>query len=224
MARKGGGHLEDPRRRLFDRLRREVGDQTVIDAMEKVPREAFVPEESRALAYEDVPLPIGDGQTISQPFIVAHMVSGLELRRSDRVLEVGTGSGYQAAVLSLLARDVLTVERIASLADSARERLADLGFAGVRVERAGEALGWPQEAPYDAVIVAAAAPKLPRRLLDQLAVGARLIVPVGSIDAQELMKVYRTGEGISVHMRGACRFVPLIGDGGWDEDRLRDLD
>ena len=192
--------------------------------MEKVPREAFVPEESRALAYEDVPLPIGDGQTISQPFIVAHMVSGLELRRSDRVLEVGTGSGYQAAVLSLLARDVLTVERIASLADSARERLADLGFAGVRVERAGESLGWPQEAPYDAVIVAAAAPKLPRRLLDQLAVGARLIVPVGSIDAQELMKVYRTGEGISVHMRGDCRFVPLIGDGGWDEDRLRDLD
>ena len=222
FARKGGEHLQDAKRRLFDRLRREVGDEAVIDAMERVPREAFVPEEGRPFAYEDAPLPIGEDQTISQPFIVATMVSGLELCRSDRVLEVGTGSGYQAAILSLLAQEVLTVERIASLADSARERLTALGFANVRVEAAGGTLGWPEEAPYDAIIVAAAAPKLPQQLLDQMSVGGRFVVPVGSLDAQELMKIYRTSEGISVQMKGACRFVPLIGEGAWDEGKLKD--
>jgi len=186
--------------------------------MERVPREAFVPAASAKVAYEDAPLPIGEGQTISQPYIVAMMVSALELRRTDRVLEVGTGSGYQAAVLSCLASEVVTVERMASLADSARERLNTLEYSNVEVRLAGPELGWTRESPYDAIVVAAGAPRLARELIDQLVVGGRLIIPVGSKEAQELMKVSRTADGFSVRTLGSCRFVPLIGAGAWPEN------
>ena len=179
--------------------------------MERVPREAFVPDESRHLAYEDHPLPIGEGQTISQPFIIALMLEALELRRSDRVLEVGTGSGYQAALLGELVGEVVTVERIDSLARDARERLGSLGYANVEVELAGDRLGWPDGAPYDAIVVAAASPMLPRALREQLQVGGRMIIPVGSQSRQDLMKVTRTADSYSVRTMGGCRFVPLIG-------------
>ena len=183
--------------------------------MESVAREAFVPASSAHLAYEDGPLPIGEGQTISQPYIVGMMVSALELRRTDRVLEVGAGSGYQAAVLSRLAKEIVTIERIESLVGYATERLAAEGYSNVAVRLAGPELGWTKGSPYDAIIVAAAAPRLPMELVDQLVVGGRLVVPVGSKEDQEVMKVSRTEDGFSVHTLGPCRFVPLVGPGAW---------
>ena len=217
FVRQGGVDLEDAKRRLLDRISSEIGDRRVIQAMERVPRDRFVPDDSRHLAYEDIPLPIGDGQTISQPFIVAIMLNALELRQSDRALEVGTGSGYQAALMAELVAEVVSVERMDALADAARERLAALGYANVQVMMAEERLGWERAAPYDAIIVAAAAPTLPRGLMEQLAAGGRLIVPVGSLEGQELMKVSRSDETFSVETMGSCRFVPLIGEGAWPE-------
>ncbi len=210
--------LDGAKRRLIGSLKREVPDARVIQAMERVPREAFVPKESRDLSYEDIALRIGEGQTVSQPFIIALMVGALELRRSDKVLELGTGSGYQAALLAEIARHVITVERVASLADTARSRLKSMGYTNVEVVDAATELGWRTKAPYDAIIVAAGAPKLPRELIDQLGSGGRLVVPVGSMEDQELMKVTRTHDTFSVHSLGACRFVPLIGDGAWPEE------
>ena len=185
--------------------------------MERVPRDAFVPEASLHLAYEDIPLAIGEGQTISQPYIVALMVSALALRPTDKVLEVGTGSGYQAAILRELVAKVFSVERVKSLADSARRRLASLGYSSIEVCLAESELGWREASPYDAIIVAAGAPKLPRKLMSQLAVGGRLVIPVGSRETQELMKVCRTADSFSVHTMGSCRFVPLIGQEAWPE-------
>ena len=205
------------KRRLMERLRSEVPDDRVIEAMERVPREMFVPHECRHLAYEDVPAPIGEGQTISQPLIVALMLRALDLRRSDRVLEIGSGSGYQTAIMAELAREVIGVERIGSLADSARERLASLGYANVEIVYAERRLGWPRGAPYDAIIVAAGAPKLPHELMEQMAVGGRLVIPVGSMESQDLMKVTRTADAYSVCTLGPCRFVPLLGEGAWPE-------
>ena len=201
----------------MERLKSEIADDRVIRAMEQVPRESFVPAESKHMAYEDAPVPIGEGQTISQPFIVALMVQALELRQMDKVLEVGTGSGYEAAVLAEMASRVVTVERIASLADSARERLASLGYGNVEVVLAGEKLGWEAEAPYDAIVVAAAAPKLLRGLMEQMADAGRLVIPVGSMQNQELMKVSRSEDTYSVKTMGGCRFVPLIGEDAWPE-------
>ncbi len=212
-----GESLQDAKSRLLDRLRQEIGDERVVQAMGRVLREEFVPEDVMHRAYEDIPLPIGEGQTISQPYIVAVMVSMLEARRTDRVLEIGTGSGYQAAILAELASEVVTVERLAPLADAARERLARLGYANVKVFPAEMQLGWPADAPYDAIIVAAAAPRLPRSLMEQLSEDGRLVVPVGSIESQELMKVFKTPDSYSVRTMGACRFVPLIGEGAWPE-------
>ena len=209
--------MEEGKRRLIERLRKEIGDARVVDAMERIPREYFVPESSAHLAYEDIPLPIGEEQTISQPYIVGLMVGALELRRTDKALEIGTGSGYQAAVLAELAGQIISVERIESLADAARQRLRSLGYSNVEVCSAGTELGWPQEGPYDAIIVSAGAPKLPRELMDQLVVGGRFVVPVGSKEAQELMKVSRTADGYSVRTLVSCRFVPLIGQGAWPE-------
>ena len=186
--------------------------------MGRVPREAFVPEASAHLAYEDIPLPIGEGQTVSQPYVVAVMVGALELRRTDRVLEIGTGSGYQAAVLAEISAEVLTVERIKSLADTAVQRLESLGYSSVQVHLSGPELGWPKANNFDAVIVAAGAPRLPRELIEQLKVGGRLVVPVGSRESQELMKVTKTKDGFSVRTLGSCRFVPLIGNGAWPEE------
>lgn len=219
-------HLGAAKARLFQSLRHHIKDERVLQAMERVPREEFIPPASQHLAYEDIPLPIGEGQTISQPFIVAMMLSALELRGEEKVLEIGSGSGYQAAILSLLAKHVITVERIPALADAARLALASLGCRNVRIQLAGDALGWPGEAPYNAIIVAAGAPKLPHVLLDQLALGGRLVIPIGSRWEQELTKIVRTqmeipmksGGGYSVHTLGGCRFVPLIGKDAWKEE------
>ena len=214
---QGSLALKEAKRRLFEHLRKDVDDARVLRAMERVPREAFVPGSSLSLAYEDIPLSIGEGQTISQPYIVALMISALELRETDKVLEIGTGSGYQAAILAELVDRVITVERIKSLADSARQRLQSLGYANVEVYLAEAELGWSRETPYDAIVVAAGAPKLPQDVMNQLAIGGRLVIPVGPRDAQELMKVSRTTDSFSVRTLGSCRFVPLTGPGAWPE-------
>lgn len=211
-------NFHEQKRRLLAHLRRDISDKRVLEAMGRVPREAFLPEASRHLAYEDIPLPIGEGQTISQPLIVALMVASLRLKPSDKVLEVGTGSGYQAAVLSLLTREVVSTERLASLATAAQERLAALGYRNVKVVMAGDTLGCPQEAPFDAIVVAAGAPRLPRMLLDQLSEGGPLVIPVGSRREQDLLLVEKTNDGYSVKSLGPCRFVPLVGPGAWDDD------
>ena len=203
---------------LLAQLRAEVDDQRVIRAIMRVPREEFVPDNLRVCAYDDSPLPIGRGQTISQPLMVGLMVSALMVTRADRVLEVGTGSGYQAAVLAELAGHVVSVERIPELMAGAAEALGRTGYANVEVREAGVELGLPEEAPFDAIIVAAAAPKVPTSLIDQLSEGGRLVVPVGPIESQELMRVIRGPRGLSIHTLGGCRFVPLIGRGAWDED------
>ena len=188
--------------------------------MERIRREEFVSEAVLHLTYEDIALPIGEGQTISQPYIAALMVGALKLQRGDRVLEVGTGSGYQAAILAELCREVVSVERIPSLAETARRRLEAAGCSNVRVLGASSTLGHPDEAPYDAIIVAAAAPKMPRELRDQLTTGGRLVIPVGSRESQELTRVSRTTSAFSFETLGACRFVPLIGRDAWPENEV----
>ena len=212
--------LQREKRALFAELGREIGSRNVLRAMERVPRELFVPLEARADAYRNIPLPIGSGQTISQPYMVAWMTELLELRGDERALEVGTGSGYQAAVLSrLLPRGhLLTVEREPSLAASARSRLAEQGCANVTAEPAGFTLGAPAQAPFDAIIVTAACPRLPESLVEQLAVGGRLVAPVGNREEQDLVLARRTDEGLSVSVRGKCRFVPLLGPEGFGEE------
>ena len=215
--------LEKEKRRLLRLIDREVKDRKVIDAMAMVPREAFVPAVSMRLAYEDIPLPIGEGQTISQPMIVAMMVSMLNLKPGDKVLEVGTGSGYQAAVLSLLAKEVITTERFKSLADSARERLHSRGYHNVTVHHAGDVLGRSEDSPFDAIVVAAAAPRLPRVLLEQLSEGGRVVIPVGSLSQQDLLLVAKSHDGYSVKNHGSCRFVPLVGAGAWTEREAGDI-
>ena len=197
---------------------REIRSEAVLDAMEQVPRELFVPPDACARSYLNIPLAIGAGQTISQPYIVARMTEVLELRGDERALEVGTGSGYQAAVLSrLLPRGhLVTVEREPGLAESARLRLSHLGCANVTAELAGPVLGAPDHAPFDAIIVTAACPRLPDSLQGQLAVAGRLVAPVGTREEQELFLARRTEEGLSVSMLGKCRFVPLLGPEGFD--------
>jgi len=184
--------------------------------MARVPRELFVPKSSRYLAYEDRPLPIGEGQTISQPFIVALMTQALELVGTEKVLEVGTGSGYQAAILAELAREVITVERLPRLALSARRTLRKQGYTNARVYLAPRTLGWRDEAPYDAIMVTAAAPQIPRELMDQLVVGGRMVIPVGSRWEQDLLQVIKREEGMTINNLTPCRFVPLIGEEAWD--------
>ena len=205
--------LTDAKKNLFKSLSNAVGSKSVIEAMETVPRERFVPPESRHLAYSDIALAIGEGQTISQPYIVALITEALRLQPTDRVLELGAGSGYQAAVLAELVPDgnVVTVELVPSLAQQARETLVGLGYGNIVVEESTGFLGCPRLGPYDAIVVSAAAPTLSPTLLSQLALGGRLVVPVGSRDQQELVCALRTGEGISLRMLGPCRFVPLIG-------------
>ena len=210
--------LEEGRRRLLTSLRTSITDERVLRAMERVPRERFVPPEHRDMAYEDIPLPIGAGQTISQPFIVALMTEALGLTGTEKVLEIGTGSGYQAAILGCLAGKVVTVERFPDLAEGAAEKLRELGLLNVDVHVARESLGWPDEAPYDAIIVTAAAPRVPQSLLDQLKDGGRLVIPVGTRWDQELVVVKKRGDCITRTSLGGCRFVPLIGSEAWPED------
>ena len=206
------------REALVRSLRVEVRDERVLAAFGHVPRERFVPPDLQQYAYDDRPLPIGHGQTISQPLMTAIMTQALRLRGDEKVLEVGTGSGYQAALLSRLAREVVSVERIPELTEEAARRLEELGYANVRVFRAGEALGWPREAPYDAITVTAGAPGVPGSLVNQLAMGGRMLVPVGGRRTQQLVRVSKSERGTTMERLGECRFVPLISvKEGWRE-------
>lgn len=195
---------------------RGVTDERVLEAMRRVPRHVFVPEPYRDEAYADYPLPIGHGQTISQPFIVALMCSLLGLRGDEKVLEVGTGSGYQAAVLAHLAREVHTIERIPELAQEAARRLAELGLENVRVHIGDGTLGLPEEAPFDGILVAAAAPRVPQPLLEQLSEGGRLVAPVGRRGWQVLERWTRRGNGWERETYDSVAFVPLVGKHGWE--------
>jgi protein-L-isoaspartate(D-aspartate) O-methyltransferase len=197
--------------------RRGITDAAVLAAMMAVPRHEFVPEEYRSQAYEDLPLPIGGGQTISQPYIVAAMTAALHLRAGERVLEIGTGCGYQAAVLSRLAKEVFTIERRPELASSSSARLARLGYLNVHVHCGDGTLGLPEFAPFDAILVAAAAPAVPKPLLAQLAEGGRMILPVGDTEHQELQLIEKHGDVFPAKMLEGCRFVPLVGYHGWQE-------
>ncbi len=210
--------FEKARVRLVEHLAREIKDKRVLAAMAHVPRERFVPPESTLLAYEDRPLPIALDQTISQPYIVALMTQGLELTGSERVLEVGTGSGYQSAILAELCRLVVTTERLPVLSETAGKALDNLGYNNIELHLAEETLGWKNRAPYDAIIATAAAPSVPDELLAQLAIGGRLVIPVGSRYLQELCKITRRKDGNVVENLGACRFVSLIGKGAWPEE------
>ncbi|MBI3953780.1 MAG: protein-L-isoaspartate(D-aspartate) O-methyltransferase [Chloroflexi bacterium] len=205
------------RRALFEELRREIADEQVLEAMARVPREFFVPPDSLDLAYANQPLPIGSGQTISQPLIVALMTQALRLTPGSRVLDVGTGSGYQTAVLAELAKEVVTVERLPDLLHLAQRRLGALGYRNIMFREAGPVLGCPDLAPYDAILVAAAAPSVPTTLVEQLVQGGRLVLPVGSLYEQELVLVVRETEGTRREALGACRFVPLVGPGAWED-------
>jgi protein-L-isoaspartate(D-aspartate) O-methyltransferase len=207
------------RESLINSLRREIKDERVLVAMNRVPRERFLPTELQRYAYDDRPLPIGYGQTISQPLMVAIMTEVAQLRGHEKVLELGTGSGYQAAILSELAEQVVTVERVPALAESAARRLRELGYrnVAVRVPKEGS-LGWPSEAPYDAILVTAGAPRVPQELVDQLADGGRLVIPVGQRSLQQLLSVRREKQGTTVTRHGQCRFVPLIGGDAWPDE------
>jgi protein-L-isoaspartate(D-aspartate) O-methyltransferase len=195
---------------------RDIRDERVLAAMKVVPREAFVPTHERPDAYADCPLPIGGGQTISQPYIVARMTELLGIGPGDRVLEVGTGSGYQAAILAELGCQVMSIERDAELAAAAGDRLRELGYADrIEVTVADGSLGWPDGAPWDGILVAAAAPAIPAQLREQLGEGRRLVIPVGSLREQSLMVVERRGDEWLERSDGPCVFVPLIGAAGW---------
>lgn len=194
---------------------RGVRDERVLQALAEVPRHRFVDDAQRFRAYEDSPLPIGEGQTISQPYIVARMLELLQLRGDETVLDVGAGSGYQTALLSLLARRVVAIERVGSLARVARERLESMKIRNAVVISADGTLGWSEEAPYQGIVVSAAAPAVPQPLLDQLDDGGRLVLPVGSRSLQELRVLVRRGDERLDEIHGGCRFVPLLGRHGW---------
>jgi protein-L-isoaspartate(D-aspartate) O-methyltransferase len=194
---------------------RGISDERVLAVMRELPRHLFVPEPYRSAAYQDSPLPIGQGQTISQPYIVARMTELLEISPEDRVLEIGTGSGYQAAILGRLAREVITLERIPEVAEQAKKNLEYLGISNVRVVVTDGTEGYPEGAPYNAVLVTASTPEVPGPLMEQLADGGRLVAPVGSRDLQELVRLVRKGEKFIRESHGGVVFVPLLGKYGW---------
>jgi len=196
---------------------RGITDEKVLDALMTVPRHEFIPCSHREKAYDDHPVDIGNGQTISQPFMVALMTDLLALNPNDRVLEIGTGSGYQTAILAHLAQKVFTIERDLDLACSSKEILTQLGFSSIHFAEGDGTLGLPEFAPYDAIIVTAGAPKLPGSLLNQLAIDGSLICPVGDHKVQKLLKVTRTSDGFHQETFGNCKFVPLVGREGWNE-------
>ena len=194
---------------------RGIADERVLAAFRKVPRHLFVPEEVRAQAYTDHPLPIGSGQTISQPYIVALMTSHLRLHGHERVLEIGAGSGYQTAILAELALEVFSIERLPDLLLGVNERLSTLGYLNVHLSAGNGSLGWPEHAPYDAMVVTAGAPDIPPPLLAQLADRGRMIIPVGSPETQTLMEVEKHRHTILRREITSCVFVPLLGEHGW---------
>jgi protein-L-isoaspartate(D-aspartate) O-methyltransferase len=198
-------------------ISRGIKDPRVLDAMRKVPRHRFVEEALFSQAYNDHPLPIGEKQTISQPYMVALMTEALELHGKERVLEIGTGSGYQTAILAELAEKIYSIERIRTLSVKAQRTLDDLGYFNVVLKVGDGTLGLKGEAPFDAIIVTAGSPDVPQPLVDQLAMGGRLVVPVGDRYTQSLMKIARVKEGISKTDLGGCRFVNLLGTHGWKE-------
>lgn len=208
----------DSRDRLLETISREgVSDTHVLAAMRKVDRARFVPEAHRAEAYDNIPLAIGLGQTISQPLVVGLMTQALALHEDCKVLEVGTGSGYQTAILAELAGQIISVERHARLAERAKALLAELGYHNVKVFTGSGSTGWPEEAPYDRILVTAGSPRIPVHLVARLSRGGRLVVPVGSKVEQQLIVLEKGESGLVEHNLGTVRFVPLVGEGAWDE-------
>ncbi len=206
------------RRMIAQHLRaRGIQDERVLAAFANVPRDLFVPEALQAQAYADHPLPIGSGQMISQPYIVALMTELLELQGHERVLEIGTGSGYQTAMLAQLALEVYSVERLPELAALAAERLQALGYRNAHVRYADGSFGWPEQAPFDGIIVTAAVPKVPEPLIAQLAEGGRLVLPIGTQAAQTLVQARKRHGALQPREVAACVFVPLLGEHGWSE-------
>ena len=215
---------EEARNRMVEQqiARRGIRDERVLQAMRDVPRHRFVPRDQWDAAYQDHPLPIGHGQTISQPYIVAYMTEMLHLKPEDRVLEIGTGCGYQSAILSQLARQVHTVERIPSLSSQARRILQVLGYRNIEYRVDDGSHGWPEAAPFDAIIVTAAAPQTPPPLIAQLVDGAHLVIPIGPTGFQDLMRLTRHGERIQTERLTAVAFVPLVGQHGYPQRDNRD--
>jgi len=197
--------------------RRGIRDDGVLQTMARVPRHAFVPPEWRREAYADSPLPIGEGQTISQPYIVAVMTEALSLRGCEKVLEIGTGCGYQTAILAELADVIWTTERSPALARGARIRLRELGYRRIHIEQGDGTVGLEREAPFDRIIATGSLPNAPAGLLDQLVEGGILVAPIGNLCEQQLIRLESTGNGVRRRSLGACRFVPLVGVAGWDE-------
>ena len=196
---------------------RGITDPKVLAAFRRVPRHLFVSEALRDQAYGDFPLPIGEQQTISQPYIVAEMTQALALGPEDRVLEIGTGSGYQAAILAEVVFRVYTIERIRSLFLKSRKLFDQLRYHNILMKYSDGSIGWADERPFDAIIVTAGAPEIPETLVNQLGIGGRLVIPVGNRYSQELIKIYRDEEGIHTENLGGCRFVKLVGEHGWGE-------
>jgi protein-L-isoaspartate(D-aspartate) O-methyltransferase len=211
--------LEQVRHQMVERqlAGRGITDEGVLQVMREVPRHRFVPEDMWDMAYRDTPLPIGQGQTISQPYIVAYMTQMLHLTPDDRVLEVGTGSGYQVAILSRLAQQVYTIERVHDLAERAERIIKELGYNNVMFRVGDGGYGWPEAAPFDAIIVTAAAPELPQPLIDQLADDASLVAPIGPAGYQELVRLTKHGVQTPIEKLVPVAFVPLVGEHGWRE-------
>ncbi|MEW6585536.1 MAG: protein-L-isoaspartate(D-aspartate) O-methyltransferase [Nitrospirota bacterium] len=201
---------------------RGIADERVLDAMRKVPRHLFVPEHLQHRAYDDSALTIGEGQTISQPYMVAVMTQLLELDGDEKVLEIGTGSGYQAAILAELAAEVYTIDRVETLARHAEERLRSLGYSGIHLKVGDGTLGWPENAPFDRILVTAGTPKLPEPLIGQLADGGIILAPVGSRFSQQLVKATKSAGKLKEEYHTPCVFVPLIGEYGWKGEDLED--
>ncbi len=211
---------QDERLRMVsEQLRkRGISDKRVLRVMETVPRHLFVPSESRTLAYADGPLPIGEGQTVSQPYMVAVMTQHLNLKGGEKILEIGTGSGYQSAVLMELGDELFTIERIHPLGERAKGRLLELGYRNFHIRIGDGTKGWPEAAPFDGIMVTAGAPSVPDVLVDQLKEGGRLVIPVGSRHSQALLTCVKKGEGCITDEDIMCVFVPLIGEHGWEEN------
>lgn len=196
---------------------RGIRDKAVLNAMRTVPRHLFVDGSTQNRAYDDMALPIGEGQTISQPYMVAVMTELLGLTGKEKVLEIGTGSGYQAAVLAHLAKEVFTIERIASLAEKAEQRFRDLAYFNIHVKIGDGTLGWPEKAPFDGIIITAGSPKMPDPLKEQVSENGIIVIPVGSRYSQQLLRIKKTESGFEEEYHTPCVFVPLIGEHGWKE-------